>query len=154
APRRLRFAGAALMVLLQVLIGVTGNYTFFNLLTIVLCLLLLDDAFLRRFIPARLAHALGADVNGSSAVTAPEAETPVLEIVDRPARSNVTRARPGPRFAAGRITRGIVAAVIFISSAGYEAARISRGTLRIQLALDMAALLAPFHIVNGYGLFQ
>jgi predicted DCC family thiol-disulfide oxidoreductase YuxK len=43
APRRLRFAGAALLAFLQVLILVTGNYGFFNFLTLALCLMLLDD---------------------------------------------------------------------------------------------------------------
>jgi hypothetical protein len=51
APRRLRQWGCAALVLLQVMIFLTGNYCFFNLLTIALCLLLLDDAALRRFIP-------------------------------------------------------------------------------------------------------
>ena len=45
-PRRLRMLGAALMIGLQALIGLTGNYAFFNLLTVALCLLLFDDAAL------------------------------------------------------------------------------------------------------------
>jgi len=52
APRRLRLAGAWLMIALQVLIFLTGNYTFFNLLTIALILFLFDDrdfAWLNRF---------------------------------------------------------------------------------------------------------
>ena len=43
-PRRLRLAAAAGFALLQLGIAATGNYGFFNLLTIVLCLPLLDDA--------------------------------------------------------------------------------------------------------------
>jgi predicted DCC family thiol-disulfide oxidoreductase YuxK len=43
APRRLRHFACAGMLLLQVLILLTGNYTFFNWLTIALCLLLLSD---------------------------------------------------------------------------------------------------------------
>ncbi len=43
APRNLRLIAAAGFVLLEVLILLTGNYNFFNLLTIVLCLALLDD---------------------------------------------------------------------------------------------------------------
>ena len=43
APRRLRFFGGAAIAFLQTLILLTGNYTFFNLLTLALCLLLLDD---------------------------------------------------------------------------------------------------------------
>jgi predicted DCC family thiol-disulfide oxidoreductase YuxK len=44
APRRLRLFAFALLVFLQVAIGATGNYNFFNLLAIALCLLLIDDA--------------------------------------------------------------------------------------------------------------
>ncbi len=43
APRRLRFAAAWTMIAFQTLILVTGNYGFFNLLTIALCVPLLDD---------------------------------------------------------------------------------------------------------------
>ncbi len=35
-------------VFLQVLIIITGNYNFFNLLTITLCFSLVDDAFFRK----------------------------------------------------------------------------------------------------------
>ena len=41
--RRARLAAAALLAALQVAIALTGNYGFFNLLTLVLCVLLLDD---------------------------------------------------------------------------------------------------------------
>ena len=44
APRRPRLMAAGLMIFLQVIIAITGNYCFFNLLTLVLCLLLIDDA--------------------------------------------------------------------------------------------------------------
>jgi hypothetical protein len=43
-PRRARLVACAGIVLLQLLIAATGNYGFFNLLTIVLCVPLLDDA--------------------------------------------------------------------------------------------------------------
>ena len=48
APRRLRLLAAGLIVFLQIAIAVTGNYCFFNLLTIALCLLLIDDTVWRR----------------------------------------------------------------------------------------------------------
>jgi len=48
APRRWRFFGAAAMLFLQVLIFLTGNYTFFNLLTMALCLFLFDDGALSK----------------------------------------------------------------------------------------------------------
>jgi predicted DCC family thiol-disulfide oxidoreductase YuxK len=44
APRRLRLVAAGLMIFLQVAIALTGNYCFFNLLTIALCLLLIDGS--------------------------------------------------------------------------------------------------------------
>ena len=42
-PRRVRMVGLASIVLLQVLIAATGNFGFFNLLTIVLCATLVED---------------------------------------------------------------------------------------------------------------
>ena len=47
APRRPRLVAAGLMIFLQMVIALTGNYCFFNLLTIALCLLLIDDAAVR-----------------------------------------------------------------------------------------------------------
>ena len=44
APRRPRLIAAGLLIFLQLAIAITGNYCFFNLLTIALCLLLIDDA--------------------------------------------------------------------------------------------------------------
>ncbi len=61
APRRLRTTGCIGLIGLQVLILLTGNYCFFNLLTVALCLLLIDDVtwkgllskrFMPRFQPA------------------------------------------------------------------------------------------------------
>lgn len=49
APRRLRFVACAAFLALQLVIIATGNYCFFNLLTIVLCIPLLDDTFFRDF---------------------------------------------------------------------------------------------------------
>ena len=54
APARfrvLRTTGCALLCLLQVLIAITGNYGFFNLLTIVLYASLLDDYVISRALP-------------------------------------------------------------------------------------------------------
>jgi hypothetical protein len=44
APRRLRLTACGFLVALQLCIAVTGNYGFFNLVTLLLCLLLCDDA--------------------------------------------------------------------------------------------------------------
>jgi predicted DCC family thiol-disulfide oxidoreductase YuxK len=53
-PRHLRFVGAFGFLFLQVIILLTGNYTFFNLLTMALCLALFDDAALHKVLPNRL----------------------------------------------------------------------------------------------------
>jgi hypothetical protein len=51
--RRLRYAGVAALVLLQLGIALTGNYGFFNLLAIVLCVPALDDDLIGRLLPHR-----------------------------------------------------------------------------------------------------
>ena len=48
APRRLRNGALLATAILQVLIALTGNYAFFNVLTLALCLLLVDDRTLGR----------------------------------------------------------------------------------------------------------
>lgn len=52
-PRRVRMFGAACLISLQVLILTTGNYAFFNWLSIALCLFLFDDAALPGWLPLR-----------------------------------------------------------------------------------------------------
>jgi predicted DCC family thiol-disulfide oxidoreductase YuxK len=49
APRLWRFWAGGAALLLQLLIFLTGNYTFFNLLTMSLCVFLFDDYALERF---------------------------------------------------------------------------------------------------------
>ena len=73
-PRRLRIAGAGGIAGLQFLIIVTGNYGIFNLLTLALCVLVLDDVLWgtlairmaainnQRFLPPRLLWPLAAAI--------------------------------------------------------------------------------------------
>ena len=49
--RSVRNTGCALLCLLQVLIALTGNYGFFNLLTLALYVSLLDDTTIARLLP-------------------------------------------------------------------------------------------------------
>ena len=58
APRRPRQFACLAVVFLQVLIFLTGNYCFFNLLAMALCVLLLDDAALKALVPSRLRNLL------------------------------------------------------------------------------------------------
>jgi predicted DCC family thiol-disulfide oxidoreductase YuxK len=50
APRRLRVFAAKWLLILQVLIFLTGNYTFFNLLAMALCVFLFDDRTFERWL--------------------------------------------------------------------------------------------------------
>ena len=65
-PRRIRIFAAWWLIALQVLIFVTGNYTFFNLLTIALCMFLFDDYALERFVPAAGAPMRSDSASGRS----------------------------------------------------------------------------------------
>ncbi len=56
APRRLRHCAAGLLIGLQIAIAATGNYCFFNLLTIALCLLLIDDTLWARWVRPAPSH--------------------------------------------------------------------------------------------------
>jgi lipase maturation factor 1 len=76
APRRLRVVAFALLTGLQLLIALTGNYAFFNLLSAALCLFLLDDVMLGSWtrlrisdtVAPRLQRAIGI---GAAVVTVP-----------------------------------------------------------------------------------
>jgi len=59
-PRRIRFFGAGLLLSLQALIFITGNYTFFNLLSAAITVFLFDDQALRGmlWIPRRVREGL------------------------------------------------------------------------------------------------
>ena len=69
SPRRLRFVAAFGILLLQSCILATGNYNWFNLQTMLLCLTLFDDAALRRILPARLLDLVEARAERSGAAT-------------------------------------------------------------------------------------
>ncbi len=72
APRPARLGGVALLVLLQALILLTGNYAYFNWLTLGLILLLLDDAAWPAWLRTRLRPVAGAR-EWPAAVTLPVA---------------------------------------------------------------------------------
>src|SRR5688500_8671413 len=54
ATRALRHNAALLLIAFMTAVALTGNYTFFNLLAIALCVSCLDDAWWRIVLPARL----------------------------------------------------------------------------------------------------
>jgi len=127
APRRLRFITFVLLVSLQVMIGLTGNYCFFNLLTIVLCILLLDDTQI-----------------GSRAVAA---------VADRDKEVTVQPVTTGTErgykwFAVIVLVITLPLNVMLLVSAIKPEANWPRLILAIYTRIE------PFRIVNGYGLFR
>jgi hypothetical protein len=125
-PRRIRFFGAALLVGLQVLILLTGNYCYFNWLSLALCLLLLDDFVLAKWVPRKLAPLFSARPQ------APDQKGPARW--------------PFPLLA-------VVAAVVLCASGVMQAITLGiRWPARTPLGW-VAGQLEPFRSVNNYGLF-
>jgi hypothetical protein len=106
---------------LQLLILLTGNYTFFNWLTIALCLLLLDDTFYGRILP--------------KVITA--------RIVDEP----VVQSRWQKGFHA------VFVVAMFTLSLFVFLAQLALVRPMPQLIQAVYRPLAPFRIINTYGLF-
>jgi predicted DCC family thiol-disulfide oxidoreductase YuxK len=128
APRRLRLIACGLLVFLQIAIAITGDYCFFNLLTIALCLLLIDDAVVAEVGVARRAG-------------------------DKRANAALRRAK---RLQDRLLTYG--ATVVIVITVPLNAWHIfsafepaAEPPAIVQQALDR---IEPFHIVNGYGLFR
>lgn len=121
-PRRVRMLGALVLAFLQVLILLTGNYAFFNWLTLALCLLLLDDAALRRWLPERFASAFTG-------------------LSDAPEASNIRN----------RALNAFAIVMILLSSALFAGRLAGR---RMPWPVEaVAGWVAPFRIINTYGLF-
>ncbi len=128
APRRPRLIAAGLMIFLQLVIALTGNYCFFNLLTLALCLLLIDDAIWRRNVR-----------QDNRAVRAYSSGAPS------------DRALPSRLLMYGAIIVIIVSLPInawLVFTAFKPDAEWPR---RLAFAYEH---LEPFRIVNGYGLFR
>lgn len=69
APRRIRHAAGAALLCLQVLILLSGNYCFFNLLSIALVALLFDDQSIRRIARNRYARPIRSETPRTRYVT-------------------------------------------------------------------------------------
>ena len=119
-PRPLRFFAAACFTGLNVVIAVTGNYTFFNLLSIILCVFLLDDDLVQR-LPGK---------------------------VRRIIRSFPTFTLPkGILIGATTVLAAFVLAVGGLQMWGTFDGKYPSPTSTAM------RWIAPFHTVNGYGLF-
>jgi len=126
APRRPRLVATGLMIFLQMVIALTGNYCFFNLLTIALCLLLIDDA--------------AVSMQGPVRDCAPNASPP------RTGRALPNRLCSYAAIAMIVLTFPINAWLIFNA---FKPQSRPPGWLA-----NFYEQLEPFRIVNGYGLFR
>jgi len=129
APRRPRLVAAGLMIFLQIVIALTGNYCFFNLLTIALCFLLIDDAAIGRGMEGR------APANPAS-----------QELRPSNTKSISTRWATYAAIAVIVVTFPINAWLIF---SAFKPQSRPPGRLA-----DFYEQLEAFRIVNGYGLFR
>jgi hypothetical protein len=123
APRRLRHIAALAMIALQGVIALTGNYAFFNLLSIGLCLTCLDDGWWRSL---------------HWGTTEREPEVP-------PPRSLLDRAKP----TLVRWFAAVYAGVTFFLTA--SAVSPNAGNSPIVRAVE--TVVGPLESFNNYGLF-
>ncbi len=122
--RALRIAGAALMMLFQAGIAATGNYGFFNLLTIVLCVTLLDDRVLGRLLP-RLREPVKPESPGRRVLVGVVAAVLLM-----------------------------LSTLSFVREAAYTVPGGEGRAYLPAWAEDLLDAFAPFRSVNGYGLFR
>ncbi len=127
APRRLRFFGCGAIVAFQLLIMATGNYCFFNLLTIALCILLLDD----RAWPTRFREkVLGSQKHNQSYTV------------------TLYNSRRWPKL----VTLPIAAIILLITTVQFF--NMFRVHLDWPTPIPtLVRIVAPFRSVNSYGLF-
>lgn len=141
-PRPWRRLGFASLVLLQVLILATGNYGFFNLLAIVLCISVLDDA--------DLAWAKSAMFDPLLARIPLFRRTPAGDRRGTSPASTTGRDWSLPRRivigAAGAFLFSVTAAQVLLAVWLEEAAPAAIGTL--------ARAIEPLRSTNSYGLFR
>ncbi|MEE2678317.1 MAG: lipase maturation factor family protein [Myxococcota bacterium] len=123
-PRPWRWLAFPPLAGLQFVIFATGNYGFFNLLTLVLCTLILDDAALRRFVPVRW----------------------------RPDAPDPERARPHG-WSLPRCAFAAFAGLLFLLSGLRMTEQLGVAVFRPAPLAALARTVEPFRSVHGYGLF-
>ena len=123
-PLRIRYIGCAVLVFHEVLIFLTGNYCFFNLLTLALCLLLLDDAVFSRWLPGK----------GNWKFSG-QKKTELVSVWKR-------RFFTGIRVGVLGICIMLYAVPLLVTSGNYPS-----------IFVAIANAIRPLHLFNSYGLF-
>jgi len=127
-PRRWRLLCFLIVTVWQIPVILTANYTFLNYLVLFLGILLVDDGFLTRLLPARWR----AELTKESGVRRPEAGT---------ARHTL--------HALQTVFAAVMMTWIFYSTA----AQLVMTLARVPLPTSPITALEPFRIADRYGLF-
>lgn len=135
-PRRLRFVCCAALITLQLIIALTGNYCFFNLISIALCLLLLDDAVVRSLVPRRWQGSFSRRFG-----------------IHRAEERRVPDPPHGPFEILRRLVVGIITLII-LTVTGVQILGMfgARGPWPTPVS-KLYGWQAPFRSINNYGLF-
>lgn len=135
-PEEARWAAAGVLCVFQLLIMATGNYNFFNLLTVALCLLLIGDAGWHALLPQGV-------LEGLAAVGAPTASaTPA---------AGIGAADPGPL----RTGLTLLIAGLWLAGSVPRIWQTFRPNGRVPAPLtSLLEVLQPFRTINTYGLFR
>jgi hypothetical protein len=123
--RRVRIGAAAAIVLLQIGIEATGNFGFFNFLTVVLCLAALDDGALARLGLRRRPGEILPESRGRRRFL--QVAAPVLLLLS---------------------------ALSFVREVAYTIPEGGGMRLLPAWGQRLLVLVAPFRSINGYGLFR
>ena len=125
-PRTVRGMAASATILLQLLISLTGNYAFFNLLTMLLTIFLFNDAFFSRILPEwaiQLANRTSSEQEATS-------------------------------FSWGNPVLIPLAILLVLLGAIYLLSPLIKNTGFYKKLNPALQVIAPFRIVNPYGLFS
>lgn len=132
---RARTGACAGLVFLHIAIGTTGNYGFFSMLSVVLCLTLVDDRAWTRILPFQLGEQARVVAYGAR---------------HRPSfarlRQSLTAVGATALFALGGLT--------FAREIAVTVERSGRPSVDLSWSDAVVELAQPFRSVNGYGLFR
>lgn len=139
--RRFRIALFFIVTLWQLPVIATANYAFLNYLVLVMGVLIVDDRFLVKFIPARWRSRIEAQL----APNAPRTEEPAVVPVDD-LRMRLHRHLSAVKLASS----AVMLTWIFYAT---TAEMILIFAPRVGLPMEPLEALEPFRIANQYGLF-
>lgn len=146
APRPLRHNAALLLAALQLAIALTGNFAFFNLLTLALCLLCLDDAWWQNCLPGKF-HVLRETVSGVADTHPAASPLPLAPDYRSGTRRRASLADYVPALKISG-SAFVVLYTVFQALPAFAPGRRPPSAFEA-----VASVVAPFRSLNNYGLF-